>query len=362
MNRENELDLERLKSSPLFQLSLSSKELFHSNFIYWTINNDSYRGYFEKWFSKQLNLEDRAHIINLKRESKNIDISFEWETADGSSEEVIIELKVKSQPTIKQLNKYSKKFPNAIKVLLTTDDLSEGFEQRIEKVGWQVMKLRELVPFYKKLSETKERYHSELFKDYSLVIELVSTIFEVSKLDGNKQNGFHHETHNEFLASLKQIKMHDLYLKAMYRQMGLLGIEELINNNVRATLDDDDLDSPEINDVLVQHGMTRGQGLVSFKVVKGEAHYVGIQVQGKQFRYFHEKSPSTDDAKELQEKWFEAIESINQNILLPSRSEKSELRYGDSFKYRYWLISNEVEIKDIIALVTKAVQIARELD
>ena len=42
-----EKDLLSLKSNPIFQLSLASKELFHSNFLYWLSQDDNLRPYFE---------------------------------------------------------------------------------------------------------------------------------------------------------------------------------------------------------------------------------------------------------------------------------------------------------------------------
>lgn len=45
--------IEKLKISPLFNLSLSSKELFHSNFLYWI--GRTYPSEFGGIFSKYLN-------------------------------------------------------------------------------------------------------------------------------------------------------------------------------------------------------------------------------------------------------------------------------------------------------------------
>ncbi len=56
-----------LKKSPLFQLSLSSKELFHSNFIYWLIS--TYTAEFSGLFSRFLTERDNQKITNVTREN-----------------------------------------------------------------------------------------------------------------------------------------------------------------------------------------------------------------------------------------------------------------------------------------------------
>ena len=53
--------IEKLKKSPLFNLSLSSKELFHNNFLYWIGHN--YPSEFGGLFSKYLNEQPEDSCI-----------------------------------------------------------------------------------------------------------------------------------------------------------------------------------------------------------------------------------------------------------------------------------------------------------
>ena len=65
--------IEKLKKSPLFNLSLSSKELFHSNFLYWVGHN--YPSEFGGLFSKYLNEKPEDSCIKeIFRERENIDL------------------------------------------------------------------------------------------------------------------------------------------------------------------------------------------------------------------------------------------------------------------------------------------------
>ena len=43
--------VETLNNNPIFQLSLSSKELFHSNFLAWLAEDDNTRCVFNRFFS-----------------------------------------------------------------------------------------------------------------------------------------------------------------------------------------------------------------------------------------------------------------------------------------------------------------------
>jgi hypothetical protein len=61
--------IDELKNSLLFNLSLSSKELFHSNFIAWVCNN--YSSTFGKILDKKLGLDLKNKTLkSTKREKK----------------------------------------------------------------------------------------------------------------------------------------------------------------------------------------------------------------------------------------------------------------------------------------------------
>src|SRR5690554_3226488 len=130
--RNNLLEvLEALEKSPIFHFSLSSKELFHSNFLYWLA--DAYPKQFGKIILPLLGLnKDCTTIKNIKREKGNIDLSFEF--IDGES--VYIENKVKSIPNENQLERYSKKFKNNknFKLVLLSLSTPEFFKGKDNKI------------------------------------------------------------------------------------------------------------------------------------------------------------------------------------------------------------------------------------
>ena len=85
--------IKNLQNSALFNLSLTSKELFHSNFLFWLANK--YKLEIGTIFANKFNLNVKNKILSEtpKREQENIDLLLEYDNAI-----IIIENKVKSIP------------------------------------------------------------------------------------------------------------------------------------------------------------------------------------------------------------------------------------------------------------------------
>lgn len=119
----------KLSSSPIFAMSLGSKELFHTNFLAFILTYQLSKSVASNLkvllFGKDFNDE-----IFVFREKKNLDLvivrMFSNENAkDDVSDEilaVIIEAKMKSIPTFSQLEKYSQKICKGIEFFLDDAD------------------------------------------------------------------------------------------------------------------------------------------------------------------------------------------------------------------------------------------------
>src|ERR1700676_1892052 len=98
----SQAEVDILRSSPLFQLSLGSKELFHSNFLAWlfeTYPQESGRA-LSRFLKKD---EGSAVMLPVLREQKNRDLTINFK----NGQQLVIENKVKSLPYIEQLELYS---------------------------------------------------------------------------------------------------------------------------------------------------------------------------------------------------------------------------------------------------------------
>lgn len=139
-----------LKTSPMFNLSLSSNELFHSNFLYWIwqVNKECFKKIINSLIGKEdyweVNWEGKK--LEVRREYKNFDLSIvevlntattegeidntvnsvdnttsESDNGDYTTDGLILfvlENKVKSIPYAQQLLKYNKKIDEHNEVLL----------------------------------------------------------------------------------------------------------------------------------------------------------------------------------------------------------------------------------------------------
>ena len=101
---ELESIVKQLRQSPLFTLSLAAKELFHSNLLAWLC--ETYPEHVGKFFARFIVNEDVPHKfdrVKAYRERNNIDLTLEYE----NGQQLIIENKVKSLPTVEQLQRIS---------------------------------------------------------------------------------------------------------------------------------------------------------------------------------------------------------------------------------------------------------------
>lgn len=295
----NESNIKFLKESPMFQLSLTSKELFHSNFIYWVIVN--YKTECSKLFRRFL-MEDSHHVItSVNREEKNKDIVIYFQDVKGYKSSLIIENKVKSIPTYEQLRDYTTDNPTENYTLLSLtkptflSDKNKVIIHELHRV-WSYLNyndlanmFEEILPIIKEINE----YHSLIVNDYIQLIrildKLTDHIYEQTKegmYDFYKKN-------NEIIKALKEVRLHDFYLKLNHEiiaselhkkiQTEISNVNLVANKNWR---------KGNANEVFTGSGFTRGSGISEVKcviAVKEEIPIiVGVQIQGIQFRLFIE--------------------------------------------------------------------------
>lgn len=129
--------IEYLKTSPMFNLSLSSKELFHSNFLYWIWKLDP--NTFKSLMARLLNIStddlkwgDEWEVV---REYNSFDLCVKYCDKESNNEEtgarkidygdvlLVIENKVKSIPYKGQLHKYVNKVKKLYGLLKDGEDI-----------------------------------------------------------------------------------------------------------------------------------------------------------------------------------------------------------------------------------------------
>jgi hypothetical protein len=90
---------DRLRANPIYNLSLGSRELFHSNFLAWLF--ETYPQMLEALIGKE-----QETPVEVKREERNLDLIIDHELG-GQAFSIVVEVKVKDAPRPEQLMKYN---------------------------------------------------------------------------------------------------------------------------------------------------------------------------------------------------------------------------------------------------------------
>lgn len=175
-----------LKESPIYAMSLCSKELFHSNFWAWLMEMDE--SFVEIFFKD----ENNKMLAGIGREDGHRDITIyrrdDEKDKNEKADVYVIENKLKSIPTVEQLEHYKKDIENwgVWKGGVLTGIKKPLFDL---PVGWSFLTHREIA---KKIRETAQnssekniKDNIELIKQYCEVLENISDILEY-KLDATK--------------------------------------------------------------------------------------------------------------------------------------------------------------------------------
>lgn len=348
-----------LKNSPMFQLSLSSKELFHSNFIYWLIS--TYKIECSKLFSKFLPNKDNQEIIKVTREDKNRDIVIYFENKAGVKSSLVIENKIKSLPRYEQLRDYTTS--NMTEHYLLLSLTKPNFLAQNNKImileydrEWNYINylhfseiLEEIIPEI----ESNNSYHSLIIGDYIQFVKILNDLTEEVYYTAIKGRYDFYQKQNKWISSLKTIRMHDFYLKLNHEVLATELYNRIQNEIGNVVLvPGKNWKKAKNQEVYTDSGFTRGSGITDAKYVIGQKAdspvIVGIQIQDVQFRLFIESNK--EFAKEIAHKlldnnlWFD-FSYLTDAILLdgkqyPDNPNKQFNTYSGEFYYRSVKLKN----------------------
>ena len=216
MEKDLENTLKNLNASPMYNLSLSSKELFHSNFLAWLGSNEETRPFFVAVINNLAGIElDCSGEWVVARENKNFDLCIKKD----NEYILVIENKVKSIPVKSQLDEYVDKIVNkdVTKFLLLTlveefphkDDIHEDNEDNEEKGGcWKIKTYNNLADIMdKNKGLVKDSYLSYLLEDY---IDFIKNLCELQK---NMIDNFENQPIFKDVDVFRKYRLHDLYIK-----------------------------------------------------------------------------------------------------------------------------------------------------
>lgn len=269
-----------LTSSPLYNLSLANKELFHSNFLAWVGNK--YKNSFKWLFTEELKLKWPKNLekFSVEREDKHFDITV---VDDDRSPKIIIENKVKSVPTKEQLERYrnTQGCNNCLFILMT---MTSALHNQDNANGWKIvtydMLSSALSNLYDKLNQNNstildkwDSYHLSLLDDYIVYIENLQKIINYFDTEDALL-----ESSNDSIK--KELRIHDICGKRKAQILFQKLVERLQENKYEVVNDEKYLSD---NNLKVGWGYTDKPVVeVKFKI---NEDYLVIQIQGNQYRH-----------------------------------------------------------------------------
>lgn len=282
---ENNTKINILKSSPLFNLSLVNKELFHSNFLAWI--GREYNSLFKDLISYILDNEYQEWSKDLGefsicREYKHFDLCV---IDKNNNLRLIIENKIKSVPTKKQLREYEevikKKYKNLYSVafiLLTmSKELQDEDDSNIQlEFNWKRVTYTELSNKLRNLAEKiDDDYHKRLVDDYCNYVSNLQEIID----DTANDNNFFYDSPKTTL--MHELGIHDICGKRKIQSVYNKLVDKIQKSQFEIVAKEE-LESGA-NKVRILWGYTDQPIIeVRFKV---NDDYLIIQIQGSQYRH-----------------------------------------------------------------------------
>lgn len=316
-----------LKDSPLFNLSLSSKELFHSNFLYW-IWKISPSAFMKVMNSFGANTAQWTNY-EVRREYENFDLCVL--DANNNNILLVLENKVKSIPYKKQLDEYEEKVQKLYGIYGHIHELAKGeltyYKKRYQKgdslnpqtvkdkfdsydcyckVDFILLTLPKGFPDEADIAKAKiwkiiyystyqasvlnihftNTYNQDIVNDYSQFLDALISLYNEWHNNCYTQL-FVNNTSPDYVKDAVELRIHDLYHKSKYArictnlQMAIndLGYSEVENN-------DDVILKHKGNCIAFGYGFSNGDPFVEVKIKPaGLSHIFAIQIQGKQYRH-----------------------------------------------------------------------------
>lgn len=370
---QNPVSVNSLQSSPLFQLSLTSKELFHSNFLYWL--GVTYQDLFKETFSKLgCNTAAWPEDWTVEREYKaaksiSLDLCVKGPGKRGKIY-LILENKVKSIPNQQQLNRYvaiRNVAPTCDFILLSlATDFPDKDQIDVNSGGkWIVWNYGDLAAALDKALTScggnVRPFHKAILEDYIQMVRGLDGLFGHLTVD---DNGRYCDNVSQVYANLR---MDDVYEKIRTSL-----IAEKLRNRLKKEFPNQTIDikselkieeigesnEKPLTKVYVDSGYTNKQGVVDAKVKINDRYVLTVQIQGEQYRHAIEWLQSQGNASKnwtaTQKEYF-VCQKLNffdvTKFPYPQKSTRSNGLYGkfkDDFLYRYRKIKDNETVDNVL--------------
>lgn len=362
-------DIKFLKDSLIFQMSLGSKELFHSNVWAWLMEQDHN---FIKVFFKDIDL-DKYDIVGIDREKYHRDLII-WLNKKGSNKEktdyLIIENKIKSLPREEQLEDYSKEKLDKCELL---GAVITGLDDYLDKkafnngIEWKFVSYDEIANGIEdKLSQTKIGKKVQI-KEYCEVIRAIERVIggELNRLGDSLLV----DQWDEKYKDLNELRIDDLLKKANGAKF-----KKLLETH-REDLERDIPD--EYKPMIIRQGFHNNKVTMDIfysnenKDKSNDFFFIGVQTEGKQYRHVACKKQGhnkVDLFKDMTEKgWFDGNYSKENRVVFGHKSsmdskDKFNSYNPNAFVYQHYeLNESNSSFEELYQNIKKDMDKAKEI-
>ena len=321
-----------LQRNPMFRLSMSSLELFHSNFLEWLFDID------HEAFLKCFGLTDiNSAACTIEREYHLGTEEKQWVTDIAVFENgnliLIIENKIKSTPSKGQLENQEKlaniKANGCKKVLLSLFEysVSKGKSYGFDKVLYKKL-CRKILYNY------KSHLPSNLYiKDYCKMLQKLQNIIDADPLVINWSGGRGYYTAHMFSKKLEIYDMMDAFRK--YQAASLA--DEFENRFIKT---ENGMSLCNKTNLLMtcEHSLNNKRACATIAYKLNNELCVGVQIEHDQLRIFFENKDKNFNTDQAQKYWNEWLGDP-----LGEGNNNQYCSYSNSFIYRY--VKFEIIIK-----------------
>ena len=264
--------MNELKASPMLYLSGGSKELFHSNFLYWLGMN--YRVVFQELMSKLCRINSSwPEGWAVKREYRHLDLCVTYEKTTEKQQKgkasvgewafIVLENKVKSLPDLIQLRRYEQVFAGKHNgcsyVVLSLTKEFPGSKYLKENTCWQFHHYDELAQLMEECVQdsTIKEEHRLYIRDYCHYACSLSALAEGWKI--KEQTSFLSQR-----SDLRELRLNDIYEKLRYAQIATLLAERLKTCIVNDSDEESVILGMSNTDVILRRGREDADEILSF--------------------------------------------------------------------------------------------------
>ncbi len=299
-------------------------------------------------------------VVRAERELKNRDLHLFF----TNGQELIIENKVKSIPSLRQLESYSKgslKNQNFLLLTLTQSRITLNTK-------WSILTYAELadlmVNFY---SGVNDVYYKRIIQDYIFVISSLGKIFENIVVGPNDKFDLYSTNTDSVFQILNSLRMGGMYQKLKYQMFANRIYEKLVVTFPEAKIFFKDGKKEQKEGCFyIGYGMTRSQGLMEVAYVVKEGLFLTVQIQGNSYRQmiqgyagYGKDSKKIADSLRAKKLWFN-FSHIYKNPKEYPRGDKVFNRYGETDFYRSVLLSSEFTVDQVVRFVLHDIEIIKK--